>query len=482
MTSTLTFLGGTNTVGGVHVMVSGDTGRLIFDLGVVGNPAIVRRATLFNTLLPPRDHSALLDYLRAGMAPLVENLYDRRHLHTSVATATERLRAEGFLLAAYPLISDTDAADIGVFISHLHEDHMLLLPFISGDVPVFMSEPGARLHGALVGAGAVAATNAQVIGMPPGVSRTVGDLRIEVIEVDHDVPGSAGVLIETPDGSVAYTGDWRLHGRHPELMHTFAARCAGVDVLITEASTAVPPASESVTARVPAGLPNIAEREIAEPLDKLIAGAKRGVYCSFHERNLERQSEIRDIARANGRTLVLSARTYAIWEQASAAGFEGLDVSRDVTFWADDEPAAVEHGAPAQFGPARQGVTPSDVAGDPRAFVCEMRRWDRPRLLDTAAGPGDVYAYLNGYPHGPADPGWQVLETWIKELGITFEGFSSHGHALPADLQWLVETVRPKMVVPVHTNSPDAFPATSVPVRSVRRGDVFALSAELSGR
>lgn len=482
MTSTLTFLGGTNTVGGVHVMVSGRTGRLIFDLGVVGNPAIVRRATLFNTLLPPRDRSALLDYLRAGMAPLVENLYDRRHLPTSVAMATERLRAEGFLLAAYPLISDTEAAELGVFISHLHEDHMLLLPFIAADVPVFMSQPGARLHGALVSAGAVAATNAEVIGVAPGVSRTVGDLRIEVIEVDHDVPGSAGVLIETPDGSIAYTGDWRLHGRHPELMQAFASRCAGVDVLITEASTAAPTVSGPVPALAPAGLPNIPERDIAEPLGKLIAAAKRGVYCSFHERNLERQSEIRDIATANGRTLVLSARTYAIWQQASAAGFDGLDVSRDVAFWADDEPAPVEQGALGQPSPARRGVTPSDVADDPRAFVCELRRWDRPRLLDMAAGPGDVYAYLNGYPHGPADPGWQVLETWIKELGITFEGFSSHGHALPADLQWLVETVRPKMVVPVHTNSPEAFPATSVPVRSVRRGEVFTLSSELSAR
>jgi ribonuclease J len=264
-------------------------------------------------------------------------------------------------------------------------------------------------------------------------------------------------------------------------MHTFAARCAGVDVLITEASTATSGHLDGA-AQQPAALPNLTERDVGKRFDKLVAGARRGVYCSFHERNLERQSEIRDIAVANSRTLVLSARTYAIWQQASASGFGALDVSRDVAYWADDEPLHNEQGIDVSLGGSGSAVTPADVADDPQSFVCEMRRWDRPRLLDMAAGPADVYAYLNGYPHGPADPGWQVLETWTKELGIEFESFSSHGHALPGDLQWLVETVRPRMVVPVHTNSPDSFPSTVVPVRSVRRGDVISLSGELTGR
>jgi ribonuclease J len=477
MTEGLTFLGGTNTVGGVQILVSGRTGRLVFDLGVVGNPAIVSRATLFNPLLPARDHSALLDYVRAGMAPLIENLYDRAQLRVTVAAATERLRATGFLLAGFPLIDDTGGDDMGVFISHLHEDHMLLLPFVSPDVPVLMSEPGARLHEALVMAGALAPTVASVAGVPAGSRYSVGDLMVEVFEVDHDVPGAAGILITAPGGSVAYTGDWRLHGRHPELMKTFAEKCAGVDILVTEASTATSFDSrtgmpQALQARAP--LPNVTEREVGEAFDALVAAARRGVYCSFHERNLERQSEIRDIAVSNGRTLVLSARSYAIWQRAAAAGFAGLDVASGVAVWADDR-------VNAERVDARDAaaVTPSDVADDPAAFVCEMRRWDRPRLLDMAAGPGDIYVHLNGYPHGPADPGWQVLETWTNELGIRFEAVSSHGHALQRDLQWLVEAVHPKVVVPVHTNAPGHFPQTTVPVQIARRGDVMSFSGAL---
>ncbi|MGH8888260.1 MAG: MBL fold metallo-hydrolase [Acidothermaceae bacterium] len=474
MTAGLTFLGGTNTVGGVQILVSGQTGRLVFDLGVVGNPAIVRHATLFNPLLPARDHSALLDYLRAGMAPLIENLYDPAQLLTSVRAATQRLRATGFLLADFPLIDDTDRDDICVFISHLHEDHMLLLPFVAPNVQVLMSERGARLHEALVMAGAVAPAVATVTGVAAGSSHQVGDLSVEVIEVDHDVPGAAGILIRTPDGCVAYTGDWRLHGRHPDLMKTFVEKCAGVDILLTEASTATTDLSGVATLAAAPALQNVTERDVGEAFDAFVATARRGVYCSFHERNLERQSEIRDIAVSHKRILVLSARSYAIWQRAAAAGFSGLDVSSGVAVWADD-------GINAERVDARdaEAVTPSDVADDPQAFVCELRRWDRPRLLDMAAGPGDIYVHMNGYPHGPADPGWQVLETWTKELGIRFEAVSSHGHALLHDLQWLVEAVHPRVVVPVHTNAPDHFPATSVPVRTVRRGDVMSFSGEL---
>jgi len=469
MTSTLRFLGGTDTVGGVQIMISGASGRLLFDLGVVGNPGIVRRTTLFNPLLPPRERGVLLDYLRAGMAPLVENLYDASELGASVATVTQRLRAPGYLLDGFPLITDADPATMAVFVSHLHEDHMLLLPFVAADVPVVMSEPGARLHRALVAAGALPPARARVTGIASECSYSVGDLSAEVIEVDHDVPGSAGLLVNTPEGSVAYTGDWRRHGRHPELIERFAVRCAGVDVLVTEASTAT---SAGVA---PATLPNVPEHDVAEAFEKLIAGSRRGVYCSFHERNLERQREIQAVAAIHGRTLVLSARTYAIWQAAKAEGFDELDTSDGVTFWADEAGSA-------QARPGAAGVTASDVACNPEAFVCEMRRWDRARLLDMAAGPGDLYVHMNGYPHGPADPGWQVLQTWTRRLGVRFEAISSHGHALPADLQWLVDAVRPGLVVPVHTNAPDSFPASSAPVRSVRRGEELSLSGDLCGR
>ncbi len=478
MRSSLIFLGGTDTVGGVHILVRGRTGRLLLDIGIVGNPAIVRDRTLFNAFQPPRPGSRLPDYLRAGMAPLVEGLYERGDLapFAAVSDATRALRARGFALDGDPLVDDEPGTDLAVFVSHLHDDHMALLEFVARNVPVIMSDAGARLHGALVAAGALPAVHAEVTGMVPGVADRVGDLALHVIPVDHDIPGAAGVLVETPDGSMAYTGDWRRHGRHPEAMQAFADACAGVDVLVTDASGAQPPDTRTVQCA------QVAEREIAPLLSDLATNAHRGLYCSFDERNLERHTDVLAVAKAHGRLLVASPRTAAIWHAAAAAGLPCPRID-DVAVWDDSEgvrddpqpPASPPFAPQVAPPPTARRVRAADVAADPAAFLCELRSTERARLLDIGAGPGDVYAYLDGYPFGPADPGWPVLLTWMRHLGIRLETISSRGHAWQDDLRWLVDAVRPGMVIPVHTNHPDHFPSVATPIRVVRRGEEIAL-------
>ncbi|MBX6370869.1 MAG: MBL fold metallo-hydrolase [Acidothermus sp.] len=460
------FLNGVRTVGGVQFVVQDGPCGLVCDVGVVGNPAIVRREALFNPLLPPRSDLVLMDYLRAGMAPLVEGLYDPALLTDSISGLTAPLRRPGRLLEDHPLVDDVDPNQLAVFVSHLHEDHMQLLPFLAPGLPVFVSPPTARFHAALVAAGVLPSTRARLIPLAPGSVERFGGLQIEVVPVDHDVPGSAGVLVTTRGGRLAYTGDWRLHGCHPEEVTGFAARCRGVDVLVTEASTAVAPDAPATA------LPNLTERELVERFADLVVEAEAGVYCSFHERNLERQAAIRRAARAAGRVLVLSRRTYAIWHAAAEQGFEDLALGPDVAVWATDgDPAADRYQVPSD-API---VTSRQVAADAAAFVCEIRRYDRPLLLELGAGHDDLYVYLNGYPHGPADPGWEVLMTWVRRLGLRFVGLSSHGHALPDALRWLVEEIRPAVVVPVHTNAPECFPPVTVPVCPVRRGEALPL-------
>jgi len=61
-------------------------------------------------------------------------------------------------------------------------------------------------------------------------------MSVRFIAVDHDVPGASGFLITTPTASIAFTGDHRWHGLHPELTERFADEARGADVLIQEAA------------------------------------------------------------------------------------------------------------------------------------------------------------------------------------------------------------------------------------------------------
>lgn len=436
----LTFWNGLDTVGGVQALATGDLGSLVFDLGVVRNPAIAPRVALFNDFVQPRPHNALADYLRAGMAPPLEGLF----AVASAADGSEQgvidpVELHRPLTADLPLVRVHERGTLAVYISHLHDDHMLLLPHVAPDVPIFMEERSAELLAALVAAGELEAVEAPVHGVPPGESFTIGDIECEVIPIDHDVIGASGVIIRGSDATVAYTGDWRNHGSAPSLVEHFADRCrrVGVDVLLTEGST-LGPGQER---------PQITEPHLVEGLDRLVGGCGGMVAVGFYPRNIERVGAIADIAAAHGRRFLVRPRTAAILYECARMGLIELDIDKRACVLAGTESVL---DVPA--------VSLEDVGRNRDAFVCEMQPDAWSLLLDLAVGPGDVYIHANGAPFGTSDPGWRVLETWMEQLGMPFEVLDSHGHALPHDLEWFVDRVGAGTVVPVHSNDPGRFP------------------------
>ena len=52
--------------------------------------------------------------------------------------------------------------------------------------------------------------------------------------VDHDAYGACGLLIETPDLVISYTGDIRLHGYRKDATLNFCKESEKCDVLLIE--------------------------------------------------------------------------------------------------------------------------------------------------------------------------------------------------------------------------------------------------------
>lgn len=462
----VTFYHGTHTVGGVQILLEGRTGRIVFDLGVVGNPRIVRSTTLFNHAQPTRPHDELRDLLRAGMAPPIEGLYAAQLLGASVAEVTAPYRLPGRHLSGLPVATGGRHDTTAVFISHLHHDHAALLPLVAPDVRVLMSPAGCALHEALVSVARVRPAGGSLEGLAPGQATAVGDLSVEVCPVDHDVPGSSGVIIEVDGIVLAYTGDWRLHGAHPERMAAFAERCATrhVDVLVTEGSTLTP--SEPQYAG-----PQHAETDAVGWVADRLAETSGTAFLTLHPYNIDRWVTVADVVAAHGRTLVLDRRTAATWSVLARDGVVPPP-GGGVGVWSGPAGSTAR---PTGF----PTVTAADIAADRPRFAAEVVRGTWPLLLDVGAGAGDAFLHLNGDPYGPADPAWEVLRTWCRELGVALRVFSAHGHASAQDLAWLVEAVRPASVVPVHSNHPECFPRTSAPVWPAQRGQRVPL-AELA--
>jgi hypothetical protein len=447
-------LSGARTVGGVQILLRSAGGALVLDFGVVGNPRIVRDTTLFNEFSPTRPGRELLDYLAAGMAPPIAGIYAA----AALGAAGDDAIAHAHRVRSRPGVAPIDLTDCAraVFISHAHDDHLRLIEYLDARTPVLMSETGARFHDALVTAGVLPPAGARPVGLPASAPHAVGGLTSTAVAVDHDIPGASGIIVtdEVSGARVAYTGDWRRHGRRPDLMDVFALAAAGVDVLFTDAST---------TDHDPASLAaQIPEAQVAERAADVARETRGAVYIAFHQRNVERHRDLLRVAREVGRAVVVTGVTARLWR---AWGW--IDADAPLHVWAgevreDDPPGTVV-------------VEPRHVREDPGHWIGELPVRLLPLLLDTGAGVDDTYLMTNGHPYSPGSPHWAVLRTWVRELGLQWAEISSHGHALPEDLAWLVDRVRPGRVVPVHTNKPEDFPDVRAEVLSLHDGDELEL-------
>src|SRR5262249_8394872 len=131
---------------------------------------------------------------------------------------------------------------------------------------------------------------------------TAGPMRVECVPVDHDVPGASGYLVHTSDGTLAYTGDIRFHGRHPERSLEFTERAAGCAVLVTEATTLSFPSD---------GTPVRTEDDVVASFADHLATASGLVLLSLYPRDVERVVEFTEAAHAAGRAIVWPSRTAA---------------------------------------------------------------------------------------------------------------------------------------------------------------------------
>ena len=268
----ISFWGGVGIIGSSKVLIEQGPWRVLLDFGMDFTPG----SGLFRNGVRARPDFALYDRLRTGQAPLLPHIYRPEALH-------------GFSL---PAGSDGHTA---VFITHAHIDHIGLTGWLDPNIPIYCSPETRRLMEALAEAGDV----------PEGYTpefKTIdeekpviwGPFRVTRYPVDHDVVGASGYAVETEDGVVAFTGDIRLHGRHPEFSESFARSVRKARALVIEGTSL---SFGFTQAQRP-------ETEVDASFSHALQETPGLVLLSLYPRNLERVESFITIARQAGRRIV----------------------------------------------------------------------------------------------------------------------------------------------------------------------------------
>ena len=426
----VSFWGGLGVIGGTKVLVEEAGWRVLLDFGM---PYTVLDS-FFDSRLCPRPGNSLKDYLEFGYTPPLDRLYPAE----AVAGTT-----------VAPLPSG-EPPRTAVFISHLHLDHMGLLDLLAPQVPVYQTPDSERLQRGLYQAGLSTVRSTPGYTVADRGRIRVGPLEVEAVLVDHDLPGAAGYIVHTSAGAVAYSGDLRLHGLHPERTRRFAqrAREVGVVALVLEGTALFPGTAPHA---------NDPEASVAEQVAEELRGSPGLVLINPYPRNVERVISLARAAREAGRTLVLEAGTASlIHNWVRSFDREGLGESN----WPVDLPGICAYRGAVVSGddrpiPGLPTVGAEDIRRDQDHFLLQLSYVHLAELVDLRPAEGSVFIHSDGEPLGGFDPAYENLKRWLDHFHLPLVPIRSSGHASPEDLTWIAREVGAGVLFPVHSMHPE---------------------------
>ena len=322
----------------------------------------------------------------------------------------------------------------GLVITHAHEDHIgavaHLWPQLECEVhcTAFAAE---LLKLKLIEHGLDG--EVPIIIHKPGSTFVMGAFRLEFVAVTHSIPESCALLIETDQGRVLHSGDWKID-RTPMMGSTINEKRfreigdMGVDALICDSTNVL---REGLSP---------SEKEVAATLGDIIAHAKGRVAVTTFASHVERLSSAVKAARSAGREVVIAGRAMRnTIEAARKCGY-----LKDAGAFLDIE----------EFGylpRERVMLLCTGSQGEPRAAIARIAEDSHPQI---ALEAGDMVIFSARTIPGNEKVVGQVINNLAKlKLDVITPDEAlvhSSGHPRQGELKLMYEWVRPKILVPMH--------------------------------
>ena len=454
----LRFFGGVGEIGGNKILLESREGRVFLDFGV----SFASKRRFFGGYLRPRSLNLLHTYISSGIIPRLKGIYREDLLRIDSRAAQALERAEEIMLD-------------GCVVSHSHIDHYGHVSLLSPSIPIYLGETAKLLIEHRERTGSVKGVEAQathykdlVNGEKTGRSlrtfRTgdlfeAGGMRFKPVHIDHSIPASYGFVIEVPEGTLAYTGDFRMHGPKAEFTWDFIEAARGVDALLVEGTRI----KEEEAIR---------EEEVAHELAEWIAEAEgKLVAVMVSEMDFDRMKSVIWASRRNERKLVLPARLMKMLELLREAanidvpdlrgeaavylerrGGGSYDIKRDYRGWLRK--------ALLRFRDSgTELMRSSDVSREQDKCVFVLTKPESIlELVEIRPEPGSLLILSTSEPHNEEqEMEREKLLNWANLLDMHVKSGHASGHAECRSILRLIEEIAPRYVIPIHTENAEVF-------------------------
>lgn len=323
----------------------------------------------------------------------------------------------------------------GIFITHAHEDHVGAVSHTYDKLgaPIFARPFTANIARRKLDERGYPEDSVTVAGTWPETV-TVGPFTVGFLPMSHSIPESAALIIDSPEGRVIHSGDFKLDETplvgepfDPDLWAEVSKN--GVKALVCDSTNIFSPN------------PGRSEATVGPEIEKLIRGHTEGVVvATTFASNVARVKTLAEAGERAGRSIVLLGRAMRRMIEAS-----------------------IETGVLKDFPPV---ISPEDARNVPREnlmlLVTGSQGERRAASAQLANGKymglelkeGDLFLFssktIPGNERGVIRIMNQLSEKGVDVVDDSSGHYHVSGHANRPDIERLQDIVNPQIVVPMH--------------------------------
>ena len=322
-----------------------------------------------------------------------------------------------------------------VVLTHGHEDHIGAIPFLLREinVPIYGTNFTIELLKAKLSEYELPDT-AILNKITPGDISSLGPFNVEYIGVNHSIIDGAGLAIETPEGILVHSGDFKIDNTPVDGYYTDLNRFSfyGEKNVLALFSDSTNVEREGYT---------LSESEVKETLENIFRHSDGRLITAVFSSNIARIQQIINLAVQYGRKVALSGKSMKA-TVALALKLGLMDIPNNVE---------ITEKAIKNYQDKEIAIITTGSQGEPMSSLTRMANGTHKDIL---IKQGDTIILSSRFIPGNEKAITSIINSLYRRgAGVIYEKVSdihSSGHAYQEELKLMLNVVKPKYFIPVH--------------------------------
>ena len=323
----------------------------------------------------------------------------------------------------------------GIIITHGHEDHI-------GAIPHLLQEIQAPIYGTALTLGLIKVKlarrgmleNASLNTVKAGEQIKIGPFKIDFFHVCHSIPDAVGLGIDTPEGLIVQSGDYKFDHTPVDNWPTDYAKLVefsqrGVLALI----------SDSTNATRPGWTPS--ESLVSEAFDKVFNQAKGRIIIASFASLISRVQQAVNAAAAHNRKIAFVGTSMV----------ENVDMAQKLGYLKIPEGTTVSINTALELPDHEVAIMCTGAQGEPTSILGRLARGTQ-RQFDAKAG--DTIVLSSKTIPGNEEAVFSTInELFRRGANVIYEEIMPvhvSGHGSQEDIKLLIHLVKPKYFIPAY--------------------------------